>query len=68
MTRKDYILLAAAVRRVRDGYGTNWNPNLFRAVDDIAISLGAALLRDNPRFDRVRFLTACGVPEEKHHY
>lgn len=64
MTRKDYVALAAAVRKVHDSYGKNWNPNLFRAVRDVALSLADTLARDNPRFDRARFMRAAGFEED----
>ena len=65
MTRKDYVSIAAAVAVVRDSYSFNWNPNLFRALDDVAKQLAVHLAQDNPRFDRARFLKACGVAPEK---
>lgn len=58
MTKKDYELIAAALRGARNGYADNWDPNLFRACDDCARSVASALARDNPRFDRTRFLVA----------
>lgn len=61
MTRKDYILIAEALKTVRDGYSPHWNANLFRACDDHAHDLADRLGRDNPRFERDRFLKACGV-------
>lgn len=59
MTRKDYVLIAAALADAK----------LHRAVRPDAIIqhstdcnyLAAALSQDNPRFDRERFLKACGV-------
>lgn len=65
MTRKDYVLIAAALREARlhalrneapDG-GVFW---LAAAADEIAY----ALERDNPRFNRERFLAACGCHVE----
>ena len=61
MTRKDYILIAAAMLLTRLNYGPSWNANLFRALDDASKALADELARDNPRFDRAKFLTACGV-------
>ena len=62
MTRKDYVKIAAAINGVRSGYSPHWNPNLFRAVDDVAKELARVLEADNSRFDKGRFLAACGVP------
>jgi hypothetical protein len=65
MTRKDYILIAAHLLAAKaDALRTEDS----RAATDMCdgIDLGAehladALARDNPRFDRAWFLTACGV-------
>jgi hypothetical protein len=59
MTRKDYVLIAAALREshIYDEHeATALNQHAFTAR-----CLSAALAKDNPRFDRERFLTACGV-------
>jgi hypothetical protein len=61
MTRKDYILLAAALRSTRDSYAPHWDANLFRACTDHAKAVADVLARDNARFDRQRFLAAAGV-------
>lgn len=63
MTRKDYELIAAALRSSR---ATNYTGSENRAlynngVDNAAHNIARALQRDNPRFDRERFLVACGV-------
>jgi len=55
MTRKDFITIAACIRvQQEDG---NADPASARAIAE-AFALEAKL--DNPRFDRARFLTACG--------
>lgn len=53
MTRKDYILIAEVI-------ATSWHANA-EAKRDLAVSMAEALETDNPRFDRKRFLVACGV-------
>lgn len=55
MTRKDYQLIADAIRRASDapGYAER---NAF-----VAHEIADALALDNPRFDRERFLKAAGV-------
>jgi hypothetical protein len=59
MTRKDYVVIAAALRRslerspLADSTG----------VIDAALAMADALAGTNPRFDRSRFLKACGVWE-----
>lgn len=54
MTRKDYVLIAAAIRAADDGM-------CHITIRHLANELAAALAEDNPRFDRERFLIACGV-------
>lgn len=61
MSRKNYVAIAAALKQTRDSYNPGWNPNLFRALNDASKTLADYLESDNPRFDRARFLTACGV-------
>lgn len=63
MTRKDYILIAAALADVRASYSSDWDANLFRACTDHAKELARMLTRTHPCFDRERFLRACDVPE-----
>jgi hypothetical protein len=55
MTRKDYQLIAEVL-----------NYSLDAIIDDMALEALASnfadeLALDNPRFDRARFLAACGV-------
>ena len=59
MTRKDYVLIAAALKSAHDGH--NGRPQALRGVADAADRIAIALARDNPRFDRERFLKAAGV-------
>ena len=65
MTRKDYILIAAAIN---DAYHSASFVNeeitrvaVLHGIDCAANYLAAALGRDNPRFDRSRFVKACGL-------
>lgn len=63
MTRKDYIALAGAIKAARlpatvEGvYPAPFNDGISSAAEQIADTLA----QDNPRFDRARFLKACGV-------
>ena len=60
MTRKDYILIAAALRDART-YAAQ-HPEQFADVGvTIVHTLADRLANDNPRFDRERFLKAAGV-------
>lgn len=57
MTRKDYVLIAAALKDARAS-----TPEANHVGVDVAASnIAHALARDNPRFDRARFLKAAGV-------
>lgn len=57
MTKKDYIAIAEALANARAATGDDKHSALTYAANQLA----AVLARDNPRFDRERFLTACGV-------
>jgi hypothetical protein len=61
MTRKDYILLAEALASAKPpsiNYGETVHAPDQHIADCEAI---ADALAENPRFDRARFLRACGV-------
>jgi hypothetical protein len=55
MTRKDYILLAGAIRRAR------LCPDCMKRIVD---EIGCVLAEDNWRFDWHRWLVACYPPED----
>jgi hypothetical protein len=65
MTPKDYELIAAAIRAAR--YHANTGAPGLMPIADVDINMDYAsaalanrLAADNPRFDRARFLKACG--------
>ena len=58
MTRKD-ILIAAALKRQQPA--EHWDANKRCQFGLDVNSIADALASDNPRFDRERFLKACGV-------
>lgn len=59
MTRKDYVMLAAALHRaLPDRFSEE--PARVQFVTDCT-NVATALANDNPRFDKARFLKACGV-------
>lgn len=60
MTRKDYILIADALKDAR-GTMLLTAAAYHSGVDNAVHRLADALARDNPRFDRERFLKAAGV-------
>lgn len=57
MTKKDYELIARAIADVKSTQG---NSTLLRKV---VSSLCIHLRYANPKFDRKRFLEACGVQD-----
>lgn len=58
MTRKHYRAIAEVIRQTADNSPTF----MERArVREIAEGLASVLAADNPRFQRSRFLEACGV-------
>lgn len=59
MTRKDYILLAEALKVANDSLlGPS---DEHQGIRYAAMHIANALAQDNPRFDRARFLAAAGV-------
>ena len=58
MTRKDYELIAAALRQA---YAYCETDNQRCGVDRARLCLGRSLAQDNGRFDRARFDAACGA-------
>jgi hypothetical protein len=66
MTRKDYELIAGVFAHringleARDNGATATAASLFTAKE-LADAMALQLKQDNPRFDRERFLKACGV-------
>ena len=68
MTKKDYILIAAAFKRqidaIEDCRHVLTVDELVvqkRVVSGLASQLGRDLQRDNTRFDYTLFINACGV-------
>lgn len=60
MTKKDFELIAAALAGRRAFIQTEY-ANGRSVWDHAAYVLADALQSTNPRFDRARFLAACGV-------
>lgn len=66
MTRKDYVLLAKTVAETSDRIRRDFvlDPaevrNQLRGVRRTAAHFADALAKENPRFDPVVFLKACG--------
>jgi hypothetical protein len=73
MTRKDYVMIAETIRELLGDIDRESSPmavcDRTRAlmagehlgVRHVAMRLGDQLRQDNPRFDRTRFIEACGL-------
>lgn len=57
MTRKDYELIAKVINRNAVSLTESAFIDFARMAEDLATELET----ENPRFDRQRFLTACGL-------
>lgn len=57
MTRKDYVMIAEAIRDAADEAII---PPMREALKTAAEYIGDGMKRDNARFDRTRFMAACG--------
>lgn len=61
MTRKDYVAIAAAIHRTGMTVCIGQPKAAEYALRLVATDIAATMAADNPRFDRARFLKACGV-------
>lgn len=59
MTRKDYVMIAEAIRDAASPASGADGPRAQTALR-IADYIADGLYNDNPRFDRKRFMAACG--------
>lgn len=59
MTRKDYQAIAATIAEAKEARPGSSTPEATREY--IANRLADALAADNPRFNRAKFLAACGA-------
>lgn len=67
MTRKDYVLIATALRAggfaasMLPALNTDYQKGSTDGYRNAIYAVADALKLDNVRFDRAQFLTACGV-------
>jgi hypothetical protein len=61
MTRKDYKLIAGVLNHAIKNWEGFDQERPEEVVSMIAKTLSSQLIQDNPRFDRAKFLDACGV-------
>jgi hypothetical protein len=59
MTRKDYVLIAQTLSDLMADFNNGGEDSVSLSL--VAEELATALEADNPRFNRARFLDACGV-------
>jgi hypothetical protein len=60
MTRKDYRLIAQALRDAADDHNRAGRYEAYHGILDAALVLSKRLQYTNPRFHRQKFLIACG--------
>ena len=51
---------AEIINKQRNSYGTNWNANFFRALDDTCKAFADMYQKESNEFNRGLFLTSCG--------
>ena len=62
MTKKDYILIADVIRTVYEAeHNMLLNHDTSKAIRVLAKMLTEGLARENTRFDKEKFLKACGI-------
>lgn len=61
MSKRTYDNIAKAVKL---GVGSTQSANEFEVLRRVAGLIAEVFAEDNPRFDRERFLKACGVTEK----
>lgn len=61
MTKRDFELIARVIRNQNPG---SVNQTLTAHLYELAENFAAELARVNPRFDRARFMKACGFEGE----
>lgn len=61
MTRKDFEAIARILNAEANQPMYVDLPDCREAVRDVAVQMAAYFNVENPRFDRERFLTACGL-------
>lgn len=59
VNKKHFKAIAAELRAAIE---LDSNPAAQQAVERVAEGLSNIFARENPRFDRARFLKACGLP------
>ena len=63
MTRKDYVLLASAIKPEIEFCKEHKYNDALHHLEALVQKMVYKLELDNPRFDRAKFLTACGIED-----
>lgn len=71
MTKKDYELIAGTLRNYKEfqlkddekDFTASEHSLLMTSWREVGQALATNLQADNPRFDRNKFLTACGIKD-----
>ena len=61
MTRKDYVAFAKALDYQRQVAVAGSGENDEQTVINCAVAIAHVCMVDNPKFDKARFLKACGA-------
>ena len=63
MTKKHFEAIATIIKQTGEyeSMGVEYSAGFHDALSDVAGSLASEFARENPRFDRHKFLTACGL-------
>lgn len=74
MTKKDFEATAAIIKnrravyqtvsvrsRPRNDHAVGFDYGALNALEVVALDMADMFAADNPRFDRARFLAACGI-------
>lgn len=61
MTKKDYILISGILRFYQIKVTASQDDYAVKTIDDLINDFAFDLGKENPRFDRTKFLKACGL-------
>jgi hypothetical protein len=63
MTKTDYELVASAIEFSHQSLNDNQFNKLYDGIERTAETIADYLQADNPKFNRNKFLEACGIQE-----
>ena len=65
MTAKDYVLISSCIREEIEVSVAQHEVFIPKGLKGLAKALARDLGNDNPRFDGLRFLRACGLSDDE---